>query len=82
MPCYYVDRVDGTVVIDDVGVELPDTNALLHHVRAVLTEMVTAEQWTGDATRCRAVVRDASGRRVIEASLLLTISSETRPARP
>ncbi|SFV05578.1 hypothetical protein SAMN02799631_04288 [Methylobacterium sp. 174MFSha1.1] len=82
MPCYYVDRFDGTVVLDDVGVELPDLNAARDYVRTVLTEMMSAESATGEAARCRAAVRDASGRRVLEASLVLTMSPQAAPATP
>ncbi|AWN55273.1 hypothetical protein [Methylobacterium sp. 17Sr1-1] len=79
MPCYYVDRFDGIVVFDDVGVELPDLNAARDYVRAVLTDMMNAESRIGEA-RCRAAVRDASGRRVLEASLVLTMSTEAPAA--
>lgn len=82
MPCYYVDRFDGIVVLDDVGVELPDLTAVRHYVRTVLTEMMNAESGTGEAARCRAVVRDTSGRRVIEASLVLTMSTDERSTTP
>lgn len=80
MPCYYVDRFDDIVVFDDVGVELPDLNAARDYVRAVLTDMMNAESRIGAAARCRAAVRDASGRRVLEASLVLTMSTEAPAA--
>jgi hypothetical protein len=82
MPCYYVDRFDGIVVLDDVGVDLPDLSAARDYVRAVLMEMMNAESWSGEAARCRAAVRDASGRRVLEASLVLTMSPEVLPTNP
>ncbi|AWB23352.1 hypothetical protein DA075_22655 [Methylobacterium currus] len=82
MPLYYVNRFDGIAVIDDVGIELPDLDAARDHVRSVLTEMMNAERWTGGAARCRADVRDASGRPVLEASLILTMSPEPRQMRP
>ena len=80
MPLYYVDRFDGIAVIDDVGVDLPDSDAMRDYVRDVLTEMMRGEACTGAVSRCQASVRDASGRRVLEASLVLTISPERRPA--
>ncbi len=82
MPLYYVDRFDGTAVIDDVGVDLPDTHAMRDYVRVVLTEMMRAERCTGEVSRCRASVRDASGRRLLEASLVLTLAPEPQPPCP
>lgn len=82
MPLYYVDRFDGIAVIDDVGVELPDPDAMRGYVRDVLTEMMSVEACTGEVSRCQASVRDASGRRVLAATLVLTMSPEPPQACP
>ncbi len=75
MPLYYIDTFDGTAVFDDAGTELADLDAACHHVRAALTKLMSEEAGLGERSRCRADVRDASGRRVLEASLVLTVNS-------
>lgn len=76
MPRYYVDTFDGTVILDDVGTELPDLDAARDYVRLVLARMMSAEESSRRSARCRANVRDASGRRVLEASLVLTVTAQ------
>ncbi|WP_171070240.1 DUF6894 family protein [Methylobacterium terricola] len=80
MPRYYIDTFDGTATLDDVGTELADLNAARDHVRHVLTKMMREEAGGDGRARCRAQVRDTSGRRVLEASLVLTLDpGTTRP---
>ncbi|AWN45084.1 hypothetical protein DK419_01010 [Methylobacterium terrae] len=75
MPLYYIDTFDGTAILDDEGTELADLDAARDHVRVVLTKLMGEEAGIDERSRCRADVRDASGRRVLEASLVLTVNS-------
>ncbi|SEO80033.1 hypothetical protein SAMN04487843_1047 [Methylobacterium sp. ap11] len=74
MPLVYVDTFDGVATFDDVGVELADTSAIRDYVRSALVEMLAAEPCGDDGFRCHANVRDASGRQVLAASLVLTLT--------
>lgn len=78
MPRYYVDTFDGTAVLDDVGTEFQDVDAARDYVRLVLTKMMSEEDGVRQSARCRANVRDAEGRRVLEASLVLTMTAGPR----
>lgn len=74
MPLVYVDTFDGVATFDDVGIELADTNAIRDYVRSVLVKMLAAERCGDEGLRCRANVRDASGRQILAASLVLTLT--------
>lgn len=74
MPIVYVDTFDGVATFDDVGIELADTSAIRDYVRSVLINMLATERCGDDGLRCHANVRDASGRQVLAASLVLTLT--------
>lgn len=75
MPRYYVDTLNGQAIIDDEGVDLPDTRAVHREVHKTLARMMLDEPDGRAAIQFRADVRDEGGRRIFTATLLMVIEA-------
>ncbi len=79
MPRYFIDTFDSIVVIDDVGQDLQDEDAVREVVRKTLAGMLRDEHKERPAAQYRAEVRDEAGKRVLTGSVLIVI--EKAPER-
>ena len=80
MPRYYVDTSDGeTFVLDDIGLEVADLEAVKNAAVDVLPDMARDKLPDGDRRLFLAVVRDAQGRTVLQASLALNVTLLPNP---
>jgi hypothetical protein len=79
MPRLYFDVHDGTSIIDDMGVELPDADAARKEVWNALPAMAAQREADGDmACQLRMDVRDESGKHLLHAALAMVIEPATR----
>ena len=75
MARYYIDTFNRFAVLDDEGYELRDLGAASAVVRETLAAMMRDEGDKGPIVDLHADVRDASGRRVLTASLRMVIET-------
>ena len=73
MPRFFIDTFDSIVVIDNVGQDLPDEDAVREVVRKTLAGMLRDEHKGRPAAQYRAEVRDEAGRSVLTGSVLIVI---------
>ncbi|MFD0938583.1 DUF6894 family protein [Methylobacterium trifolii] len=73
MQRYYFDTFNGVVIFDDEGVMMPDLASAQEEAKRLLAELVHRSAADKDETEFRADVRDETGRRVLTATLLLTL---------
>jgi hypothetical protein len=69
MPRYFIDTFDSIIVMDDVGQDLPNEDA----VRETLAGMLRDEHKGRPAAQFRAEVRDEAGKSVLTGSVLIVI---------
>ena len=73
MPRFFIDTFDSIVVIDDVGQDLPNEDAVREVVRKTLAGMLRDEHKGRPAAQFRAEVRDEAGKSVLTGSVLIVI---------
>ena len=73
MPRYFIDTFDSIIVIDDIGHDLPNEDAVREIVRETLVGMVGAEHKGRPAAQYRAEVRDETGKSFLTGSVLIVI---------
>jgi hypothetical protein len=73
MPRYFIDTFDSIVVIDDVGQDLPNEDAVREVIRKTLVGMLRDEHKERPAAQYRAEVRDEAGKSVLTGSVLIII---------
>jgi hypothetical protein len=74
MPRYFFDVHDGKILIDEVGLELPNADAARKEVWNTLPAMAAQREADGDmACQLRMDVRDESGKHLFHAALALVI---------
>lgn len=73
MPRFFIDTFDSIVVIDDVGQDLPNMDAVRDVVRKTLVGMLRDEHTGRPAAQYRAEVRDEAGKSVLSGSVLIVI---------
>jgi hypothetical protein len=80
MPRYFFDIHDGTVIIDDVGTEFPDIEAVRVEARRILPELSPEVLPTSsDHHTIRVVVRDEDQKLVYTATLIFSGQIMERP---
>jgi hypothetical protein len=73
MPRYFIDTFDSIIVIDDVGQDLPNEDAVRETVRRTLAGMLRDEHKGAPAAQFRAEVRDEAGKSVLTGTVLIVI---------
>jgi len=71
MPRYFFDTYDGTVILDDEGLVLPDLTSARLEARRLLRDLLLDAAPGCDESRFRADIRDETGRVVVSATLVL-----------
>jgi hypothetical protein len=73
MPRFFIDTFDSIIVIDDVGQDLPNEDAVREVVRKTLAGMLRDEHKGRPAAQYRVEVRDEAGKSVLTGSVLIVI---------
>ena len=73
MPKFFIDTLDGKVIFDDEGYDLPDHSAVKKLVQRVLSDLMSREEGDETGTRLRADVRNEDGTLIMTARLVMTI---------
>ncbi|MBB2961181.1 DUF6894 family protein [Methylobacterium sp. R2-1] len=73
MPRYYIDTYDRLAFIDDEGHNLPNEAAARALVQRSLVAMAAEQAATRSSTHLRAEVRDEAGKRVVAASVTVSV---------
>lgn len=73
MPKFFIDTLDGQVIFDDEGYDLPDHQAVKKLVQRVLSDLMSREESDETGTRLRADVRNEDGTLIMTARLMMTI---------
>jgi hypothetical protein len=73
MPRFYIDTYDKYAVVDEDGHDLPNEAAVQTLVQRSLAEMAAEEVTARSPAHIRAYVRDEAGRRIMTATVSVSI---------